>query len=116
MLAAIEFDHDLRLTAGEVDDERTDQRLPAKMRPRQRDVMAKPLPEHALGIGRLRAHLPRELSLAIGHRVRANHVRHRLWTPTPDPSPQGGGEQRRFVFQKNSVKKRSRKASRPSPS
>ena len=77
------------------DDERADNDLPAKMRARQCDVMAKPRPEHPLGIGRLRAHLPRKLSLAIGHRLRANHVRHRLWTPTPDPSPQGGGEQRR---------------------
>jgi hypothetical protein len=32
------------------------------------------------------------LSLAINHRVRFNHICHHLWTPTPDPSPQGGGE------------------------
>jgi hypothetical protein len=32
------------------------------------------------------------LTLSIGHRLRFNHIHHRLWTPTPDPSPQGGGE------------------------
>ena len=92
MLAAIELDHQLRLAAGEIDDKGADRCLPAEMRARQRNVMAKSLPEHALGIRRLRAHLPRKLSLAIDHAVRANHVRHRLWTPTSDPSPQGGGE------------------------
>src|SRR5258707_8846193 len=57
--------------------------------------MAKPLPKHALGIGRLRAHLARKLLLTINHRREFNHIGHRLWTPTPDPSPQGGGEKRR---------------------
>jgi hypothetical protein len=27
--------------------------------------------------------------LTITHRVRFNHISHHLWTPTPDPSPQG---------------------------
>jgi hypothetical protein len=26
--------------------------------------------------------------------VRFNHIARHLWTPTPDPSPQGGGEKR----------------------
>jgi len=70
------------------------------MRTGQCDVMAKPLPEHALGIRRLRPHSLRKLSLAIIHRVRSKHIRHRLWTPTPDPSPQGGGEQgRRQIYE-----------------
>src|SRR5665213_2277574 len=90
VLTAVEFDDDPRFATGEVHDERADQNLPTKMRSRQRDVMTKPLPEHALGIGRLRAHLPRKLSLAIWHRVRANHIRHRLWTPTPRPLPARG--------------------------
>src|ERR1700692_1564416 len=50
---------------------------------------------YALGIRRLCAHLTRKLSLAIHHRVRFNHIRHHLWTPTPDPSPPGGREKRR---------------------
>ena len=62
------------------------------MRTGQCNVMAKPLPEHALGIGRLRAHLARKFMLTITHRVRFNHISHHLWTPTPDPSPQGEGE------------------------
>jgi hypothetical protein len=39
----------------------------------------------------------RKLSLAINHRARFNHIRHHLWTPTPAPSPQGGGEKRRRI-------------------
>jgi hypothetical protein len=62
--------------------------------------MPKPLPQHALGIRRLRAHLLRKLSLAIRHRVRSKHIRHHLWTPTPDPSPQGGGEKGGVEFTK----------------
>ena len=53
---------------------------------------------YALGIRRLCAHLTRKLSLAIHHRVRFNHIRHHLWTPTPDPSPQRGGEQSAHRF------------------
>jgi hypothetical protein len=44
---------------------------------------------------KLCAHLARKFSLAINHRIRLDHIRHHLWTPTPDPSPQGGGEQER---------------------
>jgi hypothetical protein len=71
------------------------------MRTGQCNVMAKPLPEHALGIGRLRAHLARKFMLTITHRVRFNHISHHLWTPTPDPSPQGDrkGEGRRGVVE-----------------
>src|SRR6266436_1762746 len=95
MLPTVEFDHELCLAAGEINDEGANKRLPPKMRAGQRNVMTKPLPEHALGIGRLCAHPAGKLSLAIGHRVGFNHIRHHLWTPTPDPSPQGGGEKRR---------------------
>jgi len=95
MLPAIEFDDELCLPTGKIHDKWADQSLPPKMRACQSDVMAKPLPEHALGIRRLCAHLTRKLSLAINHRSRFNHIRHHLWTPTPDPSPQGGGEKRR---------------------
>jgi len=95
MMPAIEFDNEFCLTTGEIHDEWADESLPSKMRPDQCDIMAKPLPEYTLGIGRLGAHLARKLLLAINHRVRFNHISHRLWTPTPDPSPQGGGERRR---------------------
>src|ERR1700704_6433992 len=95
MLPAIEFDDELRLTNGEIHDKRADKSLPPKMRAHQRNVMAKPLPEHALGVGRLRAHQTRKLLLAINHRAGFNHISRHLWTPTPDPSPQGGGEKRR---------------------
>ena len=91
MLSAIEFDDDLRLAAGEIDNERADEGLPPKMRTGQRNVMAKPLPEHALGIGGLRPHSLRKLSLAIVHRVRSKHSCHRLWTPTPAPPRKGEG-------------------------
>jgi hypothetical protein len=63
--------------------------------------MAKPLPERALGIGRLRPRPTRKLLLAINHRAGFNHIVHLLWTPTPDPSPQGGGEKRRHQIEKN---------------
>ena len=95
MLATVEFDDELCFTTGEINNERADKSLPPKMRADQRNVMAKPLPEHALGIGRLRTHPTRKLSLAINHRIRFNHISHHLWTPTPDPSPQGGGEKGR---------------------
>src|SRR3981189_3468746 len=102
MLPAIEFDDELRLTTGEIHDKRADKSLRPKMRAHQRNVMAKPLPEHTLGIGRLRAHPTRNLLLAINHRAGFNHIVHRLWTPTPDPSPspQGGGEKRRRRIEK----------------
>jgi len=92
MLSAVELDDELRLAACEINNERTNKSLPSEMRTDQRDVVTKLLPKHALGIGRLGAHLTRKLSLAINHRVRFNHICHHLWTPTPDPSPQGGGE------------------------
>ena len=91
VLPTIEFDDDFRLAACKIHNKRTDDSLPPKMRTDQRDVVAKPLPKYALSIGRLCAHLPRKLSLSINHRVGFNHIKHRLWTPTPDPSPQGGG-------------------------
>ena len=76
---------------GEIHDKRTDKSLPPKMRAHQRNVMAKPLPKHALGIDRLRAHPTRKLLLAINHRAGFNHIGRHLWTPTPDPSPKGEG-------------------------
>jgi hypothetical protein len=30
--------------------------------------------------------------LLVVHCGGFNHIGHHLWTPTPDPSPQGGGE------------------------
>jgi hypothetical protein len=95
VLPTIEFNDEPCLPTGEIHDEWADKSLPAKMRARQSDVVAKPLPEDVLGICRLPTHLARKFSLAIGHGSRFKHICHRLWTPTPDPSPQGGGEQRR---------------------
>jgi hypothetical protein len=57
----------------------------------QRNVTAEPLPERPLGIRWLGAHPARKPSLAIIHRAGPNHIHHRLWTPTPDPAPQGDG-------------------------
>jgi len=91
MLPAVEFDRELRLTARKIDNVATNERLAAEMRTGQRNVVTKPLPQHALGIGRLDAHSMRKFSLAIIHRAGFNHIHSRLWTPTPDPSPQGGG-------------------------
>jgi hypothetical protein len=92
MLSAVEFDNELRFSACEINNEWTDKSLPPEMRVDQCDVVAKPLPKHALGIRWLGAHLTRKLSLTINHHARFNHICHRLWTPTPAPSPQGGGE------------------------
>ena len=94
MLPAVELNDEFRLATDEIHNERADQSLSSKVRTNQRDVVTKPLPKHMLGIGRLGAHLTRKLPLAVNHRVQFNHIRHRLWTPTPDPSPQGGGEKR----------------------
>jgi len=101
MLSAIEFDDELRFAAGEINDVRTDKRLPPEVRTDQYNVITKPLPEHALGIGRFCAHPVRKLSVTINHRVRFNHIRHHLWTPTPDPSPQEGEESRGFAELEN---------------
>jgi hypothetical protein len=38
----------------------------------------------------------RKLPLTIIHQKGVNHIRRRLWTPAPDPSPQGGGVKRRI--------------------
>jgi len=40
VLSTIKFDDQSRFAADEVDDERTDQRLPSEMRSRERDVFA----------------------------------------------------------------------------
>jgi hypothetical protein len=84
-----------RLSTGEIHDERTDRNLSSEMRTNQHNVTPKALPEHTLGIGRLGAHPMRKFSLANNHRAGFNHIRSRLWTPTPNPSPQGGGVNRR---------------------
>ncbi len=68
--------------------------------------MAKPLPEHALGIGRLRAHPPRKLLLAINHGAGFNHIVHHLWTPPPPPTPPRNGEGRRGVVELENLKLR----------
>jgi hypothetical protein len=101
MLSAIEFDDQLRLSAGEINDVWTDKRLPPEVRAGQDNIMTKPLPEHALGIGRFRAHPVRKLSLAISHRARSNHIRQHPWIPTPDPSPQEGEGRRGVVELEN---------------
>jgi hypothetical protein len=106
MLSAIEFDDELRFAAGEINDVRTDKRLPPEVRTDQYNVITKPLPEHALGIGRFCAHPVRKLSVTINHRVRFNHIRHRLWTPTPDPSPQEGEGSRGLVDMKLEFRRR----------
>ncbi len=69
VLTAIEFDHQSRFAADEVDDEGADQGLPAKMRSRERDVFPQSSPKDALGLCRLRAHLLGELSLTFVHRT-----------------------------------------------
>ena len=94
MLPTVEFDRELRLAARKINNVTADESLAAEMRTAQRNVVTKPLPQHALGIGWLGAHSARKLPLRVNHHVRFNHIRHHLWTPTPDPSPQGGGEQR----------------------
>jgi hypothetical protein len=93
MLPAIEFDNQLRFAAGEINNVWTNKCLPPEVRAGQDNVMTQPLPEHTLGVGRFCAHPVRKLPLAINHRAGFNHIRHHLWTPTPDPSPQGGVEQ-----------------------
>ena len=92
MLPAVEFDDELGFAAHEIDNERTYRGLAPEMRAAQCDVMTEPMPKHALGFGGLCAHAARELSLTIVHRERFKHTGLHLWTPTPDPSPQGGGE------------------------
>ena len=67
VLAAVELDHELCLAAGEIDDEGTDGGLAAEVRSHQLDVVAQPLPEHALGVGRSGAHAAREFALTIVH-------------------------------------------------
>ena len=91
VLPAIEFNHEFCFPTCKVNDEWAYRSLSTEMRACQRYVMAKPLPKHALGIRRLSAHEMRKLSLATVHRAGFNHIHCRLWTPTPDPSPQGGG-------------------------
>jgi hypothetical protein len=98
MLSAIEFNDQLCFAAGEINNVGTDKRLPPEVRACQDNVMTKPLPEHALGIGRFGAHPVRKLSLAINHRAGFNHIRQHLWTPTPDPSPQEGEGRRIPLF------------------
>jgi len=61
------------------------------MRTDQRDVMTKPLPKHALSIGRFGTHAMRKLPLAIIHHKRFNHIDRPLWTPTPTPPRKGEG-------------------------
>jgi hypothetical protein len=100
MLSAIEFNDQLCFAAGEINNVGTDKRLPPEVRACQDNVMTKPLPEHALGIGRFGAHPVRKLSLAINHRAGFNHIRQHLWTPTPDPSPQEGEGRRIPLFAK----------------
>jgi len=68
VLATVEFDHEFRSAAREIDDERTDGNLPAEVRTDQHDVVAEPLPKHALGRSRLGPHPARKLLLAIVHR------------------------------------------------
>ncbi len=92
MLATINFDHQLRFAASEVDDEGTNLRLAAEVRARQLEVVAKMLPEDALGFGWLGAHVAGEGSSAVVHGIRFHHWQRDSGTPTPDPSPQGGGE------------------------
>ena len=91
VLTAIGFNDELCFPTCKINDERTYRSLSTEMRTDQHYVMAKPLPKHALGIRRLGAHPVRKLSLATVHRAGFNHIHCRLWTPTPDPSPQGGG-------------------------
>jgi hypothetical protein len=105
MLTAVEFNNQLRFAAGEINDVWTDKRLPPEVRACQDNVMTKSLPEHALGIGRFRTHPVRKLSLMINHRAGFNHIRHHLWTPTPDPSPQEG-EGRRGAVEFENLKRR----------
>jgi len=56
MLAAIDFDNQFGFAADEVDDEWSNLSLAAEVRAGQLDVLAKTLPEDALGLGRLGAH------------------------------------------------------------
>jgi len=92
MLPTVEFDRELRLAARKINNVAANKGLAAEVRTGQRYVVTKPLPKHALGIRRLGAHAMRKLSLATVHRAGFNHIHCHLWTPTPDPSPQGGGE------------------------
>jgi len=48
--------HKLGFAAGKVSDERTDQCLPTEVGSGERYVVPQPLPQHTLGIGRLRTH------------------------------------------------------------
>jgi hypothetical protein len=91
MLSAIEFDYELCFSASEINNERTNRDLSPEMRASHCNIITKPVPKHALGIGRLGAHSMRKFSLATIHRAGFNHIHSRLWTPTPDTSPQGGG-------------------------
>jgi len=92
VLAAIQFADKFRATAGKIHNEGADQRLPPKMRTGERDVMAQSSPKNTFRIRWLCAHLAGELPLTIVHRSRFDHNVLWLGTPTPNPSPQGGGE------------------------
>jgi hypothetical protein len=105
VLPAVEFDDELRPSAGEIHDKGADKSLPSKMRAGQCNVMAKSLPEHTLGIGRLCAHLARKLSLPVNHGIGFNHISHRLWTPTPTPPRKGEGSRGVVEIKKPELKK-----------
>ncbi|BAM89343.1 hypothetical protein S58_33470 [Bradyrhizobium oligotrophicum S58] len=60
MLAAVDFDHELRFAADEIDDEGSDLRLPAEVRTGELDVVAEALPKDPFSFGRFGAHSLRE--------------------------------------------------------
>ena len=78
VLSAIELDDKAAFVAGEIGDETRDRNLPAKM-PAFLLEHAQFVPERLLGIGDIAAQITCEM---IGDPE----------TPTPNPSPQGGGE------------------------
>jgi len=92
VLTTVQFDNDFCAVTHEVHDEWADESLSAKMRAGQRNVVPEPLPQDALRIGWLSAHTARKLLLPILFNALLDHDRK---PPTPDPSPQGGGEQKR---------------------
>jgi hypothetical protein len=92
VLPAVEFDHQFPFAAREVDDKWPHCNLSPEMRSDQLDIMTESLPKHSLGFRRLCAHPTRKISLTIIHPIRFHYIGHHPWTPTPDPSPQGGGE------------------------
>jgi hypothetical protein len=102
MLAAVDFNDQLRSVAGKICKVWSDRHLPPEMRSFDRQTTAKMPPQFSFGFRRLTAHASSEGALRRRHRavrwrpgtsivlvIRDYHDA----TPTPNPSPQGGGEQ-----------------------